>query len=531
MSYYFHYIWNIWTLLRYKLFFICNITYFHNWSFIFEILFKLIFFYFLPSFFFYCFITFLFIFYSTSKIHDSSLPKKIFSFYGYVDSFPSVILKNSKFKDCRVYYKNPHLEETYRIQTSKIKILFNNQKIWIKKKFYILIKSRFIKNFQKGTFLYIQNPAYRIKLKYSSCGGSNFNYSFYLKSHSLDYTSYIYKKAFISKIHGPSFYYGMIESIRSFLKNIYKKNLNPTEFSIILALVLGDKSKIPSSIHDSFIHSGISHILAISGLHIGMISIFIFFVFSLFKIKKKITFIFISIFLLFYIQLIGWKIPIIRATFFFIYYTLCLLMYREFSFFNCLCLSSIFILILSPFSLYQADFQFSFLASFSIFFYFPIFHSKISFLLKKLFFYFSIHKKHKKALFYKILLIPINIFLITLSSQILLLPILLFHFQGFSLISLLSNIPILFFIQGILSLSILFPFLSIFPNFILLIYSHILSILIQLTIQISFYFSSLSYSYFQLYITKYLVILYYILQILIIIKYYPFRKRIFIKKF
>ncbi|MEZ4603470.1 MAG: ComEC/Rec2 family competence protein [Desulfobacterales bacterium] len=50
--------------------------------------------------------------------------------------------------------------------------------------------------------------------------------------------------------------------------------------AILHALILGNRSKISSDLRDAFNRAGISHLLAISGLHIGIVAVFSFFIFS-----------------------------------------------------------------------------------------------------------------------------------------------------------------------------------------------------------------------------------------------------------
>jgi len=63
-----------------------------------------------------------------------------------------------------------------------------------------------------------------------------------------------------------------IERYRSFLRELIMENTHSPEGGILRALILGEKGGIPEEITDKFNRAGVSHILAISGLHVGIIA-------------------------------------------------------------------------------------------------------------------------------------------------------------------------------------------------------------------------------------------------------------------
>jgi competence protein ComEC len=105
----------------------------------------------------------------------------------------------------------------------------------------------------------------------------------------------------------------IVSSILEFRKNFAESlYLNSNGIlKLTQALVLGDRSYIPIEINDKFIITGLIHLLAISGLHVAIITTLFFFL--LFFIPKKLKYLIVSFILLLYIPLAAFNVPVIRA--------------------------------------------------------------------------------------------------------------------------------------------------------------------------------------------------------------------------
>ncbi len=166
-----------------------------------------------------------------------------------------------------------------------------------------------------------------------------FNYKKYLKSRNI---YYILEANEISvKEKNTNVFY----KFKNYL--IDKIESNPNE-SYLKAFILGDKSKINDNVLTSFNENGISHLLAISGMHVSLLTIL------LSKILKKDLF--CNIFLIFYAFLAGFTPSVIRAATTFIFRK------RLKQIDILIILISIFI-IYNPFIIYDIGFLFSFTIS------------------------------------------------------------------------------------------------------------------------------------------------------------------------
>lgn len=164
------------------------------------------------------------------------------------------------------------------------------------------------------------------------------------------------------------------------------EKLFPSEYAQFLkALLLGEKKSLDWHLKEKFIHSGNAHILAISGLHVGLFYFICNVVLKALHIYGRKRNIITIIIILLYMSLTGSRIPVVRATIVMVFYLLANYFYREVNIYNLLSLSSILILFINPLSIYEASFQLSFIAVLgivSIFTIFPSYHMLLDTKLK-----------------------------------------------------------------------------------------------------------------------------------------------------
>jgi competence protein ComEC len=151
--------------------------------------------------------------------------------------------------------------------------------------------------------------------------------------------------------------------------------------TILKALVLGERGDIPEEVTEHFIVTGIAHLLAISGDHLGIVALLSFSL--LIWILKRSELILLSISIkkwaagltipciLLYMFIAGGGISVIRATIMVITFFLSILFNRERHLLHTLALAAFLILIFSPPSLFDVSFQLSFLAVLSILYLVP----------------------------------------------------------------------------------------------------------------------------------------------------------------
>ena len=130
-------------------------------------------------------------------------------------------------------------------------------------------------------------------------------------------------KIVITRVDGPASYFYVFRSkIHACLNFLFFKSLSSENAKTACALILGDQSQIPRDIVESFKKSGIYHLLAISGLHISIITAFLFQILKKIwlplRLKKIFISCFIILFLIFYNFIVGEKASMLRASVMFI---------------------------------------------------------------------------------------------------------------------------------------------------------------------------------------------------------------------
>ena len=83
--------------------------------------------------------------------------------------------------------------------------------------------------------------------------------------------------------------------------------------ALVSALLLGERDLLPDKLRLDFKRIGISHILALSGLHLAILSLGVGKLLSLLKVKKKARLVIIILFILIYMALTGFSVSVCRA--------------------------------------------------------------------------------------------------------------------------------------------------------------------------------------------------------------------------
>ena len=160
------------------------------------------------------------------------------------------------------------------------------------------------------------------------------------------------------------------ELVREKLLNIYRvQNLGENEFKILSALTLGYKRGLDPEIKYVFSAAGAMHVLAVSGLHVGIIFLVMLKLLGFLKRQKmgKIIFICTVISCLwFYAFITGLSPSVARAATMFTFFIIGDNLQRPSNFYNSLAASAFFLLLINPNFLFEVSFQLSYSAVFGI---------------------------------------------------------------------------------------------------------------------------------------------------------------------
>lgn len=395
-----------------------------------------------------------------------------------------IIFNEKKFDNI---YKNNEQIETFAIVLQNLRCdeNYKTYKIKIDNKFFIL-RTPVEDSYNYGDFIHICGR-FQIPRSYKNHG--TFYYYNYLKSQKIygninaDQIKFIKNKKLISKL-----FYNINFMINKKISNSFKRE----ESSILKALILGNKDDLSDGLKSSIKENGLSHIIAISGMHVECIIIVVQSILNIFTKDKKLKKILILIIIIFYSLIIGFKVSAIRAIILSSIGIVAQLVYLKKNDFISLNFASFLILLYNPYCLFDSGFILSFSASIGVLYVYKIVNK------------FNIKNMIIKYFF--------EIFLISICVIITVLPLMIFLFKRLSITFLVTSLlitPIIFIIEF---LSILF---IISPNQLLFIFKPIIKILIIIFIKIS----NISLFSFYLKVPSFIeIILYYLVLFLILNK-------------
>lgn len=415
-----------------------------------------------------------------------------------------IIVLFSIISNAIVYYQNNKYKTTYQ-DGENIEIIGVVASSKIEKQYYNLYIAKIL-NSQFNIYIQVNKKEELeygdkiiIKGKYSGPSEQR-NYNGY------DESEYLKTKKIIGRLRANN-----IELIAKNQINIILRLANRAKLSIkekidkifegknsamLKGLLLGDKQEIEDDVREKFQTLNISHILAISGMHIGYIIIGIQLLLKKI-IGKKNTKIATIIILIIYIFITGFSPSVIRATVMAILVISSTLFHKKNDIWNAMSISLLGILIYNPFLITDIGLQLSYLGTIGII----LFHSTVLQFFNRVKF-----KRNSKIIEY-----IKEVLSVTISAQIMIYPILLFNYNIIGLYSLIANL----FISIIIGIIIIFAFITIIISFIFNPIAKLFSSLLNIGLEILNLISNISkFPFAKIYIKTpsiYSIILYYII--------------------
>ena len=356
---------------------------------------------------------------------------------------------------------------------------------------------------------------FRSKLIELSSNGNpqEFDYAKYLRNKQIEYHTYVNGQWSIINYSNTLTRFSTITKNKCL--NIFKNcGLKSDELAIASALTFGYKDELSNTIKGIFSKTGAMHVLAVSGLHVGIIYLIISSLFKLIKLPYKFSWIKEIIILLLiwvYAIITGLSPSVLRAATMMSFLVIANIFNKNSSIYNTLGLSAFFMLLTNPFLIIDVGFQLSFLAVIGIVYIYPIIFNMVTlknYLLNKLW----------------------TILSVSLAAQIATFPISIYYFHQFPNLFLISNIVVipLVFVLLVIGLSTLILSFNISLSTLLVkFYSYLLSFLIE-TLS---YLESIPFSVTKgLFISSYETVLLYTLIVLFFL-YIEFKSLLLIRLF
>ncbi|MDR2861098.1 MAG: DNA internalization-related competence protein ComEC/Rec2 [Syntrophobacterales bacterium] len=365
----------------------------------------------------------------------------------------------------------------------------------------VIIKTRGLPPFHYGDYVQFRAVLKRPE-NFKNPGG--FDYRKYLARQNIYFRGTISREPdmILFRRGQGQFLQTALEKYRDKLRDFIWQRIPPPERDVILALTLGEQRTIPDDLRESFNQTGTTHIIAISGLHVGLVAFFsLLFFRSLLKIFprlllrwniNKVSYALSLLPIFIYAGIAGMGTPVMRAALMAITLMTAILFRKTKDAFNALILAAIIILVFEPTSLFDVAFQLSFVAV-----------AAILYLPEKLQHLFSERQagRNEESIFRRFKDKGTKSFiiflLVSVSATLATIPVIAYHFHRISFVSLLANtvvIPVL----AIMATPVCLLFIILYPlgEPLCLILVFVATYLVKISIYLVTFFASLPYSSF-----------------------------------
>ncbi len=250
---------------------------------------------------------------------------------------------------------------------------------------------------------------------------------------------------------------------------------SPVTSSLVSAILLADKSNLSSEIRTYFSLAGIAHILALSGLHIGIIAYILYLVLSFLGNHPLLKFVLFSVLLATFIFLVNAPESAIRAGLMAILIVGGKTFQKDINLLNILSIVVILALLIEPTLVYSVAFQLSVTSVLGIFLFLPLCKN----FLENLF-------KSKSNI--------INSLSVTFSVSIVTAPIVAYYFGVYSIVSPLANLFLVPLFSLGLILAIVTLVFSFFSGFVAGIFAGSVELIFKICVNITKFISELEFA-------------------------------------
>lgn len=285
------------------------------------------------------------------KLKNILQSKYIFFILLLITIISSLIRINLKKVDIETPFEG--ILENYTIDGNKLSFILKN-KYSLKCTYYIKDENelKVLKNLNLGIKLRVEG---NIENPKSNTIPNTFNYKKYLKSKN------IYKVMSVENYKVINYKTNIIYKIKN---KIIKKVDKYKSKRYISAFILGDKKYLDDEVKNRYQELGVSHIFAISGMHVSLITGILFFILK--KIKDNLKYFIVISFLIIYVFLTGLQASVLRSVSFFIVNYLNKKYSFDLDIKNTFLIAVIILLIIYPNLIIDIGFQYSSIISFSL---------------------------------------------------------------------------------------------------------------------------------------------------------------------
>lgn len=308
-----------------------------------------------------------------------------------------------------------------------------------------------VENFKVPVLEDIVKVKAKIELPDSAKNTGGFDYAKYLKSDDIFFQCNTEIKNIEIIGHEEGFLLRTWTNFRNKCIGFFDKTFPVEEAGVLKAFIMGDKSGITDEVSKSFSSSGLSHILAVSGLHVAVFVSIIASILKMMRTSKRKQMIVSALGALIFILFTGASVSALRAGAMCILALIAKLIYRKADPMTTLSTAAAVFCIFNPHVIYDASFMLSFSATAGIL----LFYETIS--IGFLRFY---KRLNVKTTAYRMAKNFFDSLAVGLSAQIFVIPLLIYLFNGFSLVSVAATMAVTPFLTFLLAGGLLFVAVS-----------------------------------------------------------------------
>lgn len=320
-----------------------------------------------------------------------------------------------------------------------------------------------------------------------------FDFRQYLYFQSIGAVGFFYKDVTVLEGSKAGIWH-WVDRLREGIAHRIQASMSEEAAPIAMALLIGRKTAIPDGHNEAFRTAGLAHILAISGLHIGLLTGAVFFIVRLglvylpragliFPIKKIAAMAALAA-AVFYMLIAGATIPTQRATMMVAVVLLAVLFDRQAISLRSVALAALIVLLLKPESVFSASFQLSFAAVSSLIFA----YGRVRDIMPSLY--------QRKNLAHGAWIYILSVLFTTIIASMATAPFAIYHFHRLATYDLLSNlivVPVL----GTVLMPLFFLALILMPLGLEALPLYGASLVVEKIISVAQWIESLDYAVYR----------------------------------
>jgi len=281
---------------------------------------------------------------------------------------------------------------------------------------------------------------------FNNLGG--FDYRFFMRARGLSFAATVSDGRYVVPMgEGKLGFVGrVLERIRGPLRSYLHERLSHNVSPIYSALILGERQGVTPELREPFDRAGVGHIMAVSGLHLGLVAWLFYMAFrwllslsyrvALMTDIRKLAAGFTIVPVITYGLIAGGQVSAQRAMIMVLAFLFSVIISKERDVWSSLSLAALIVLTMMADSLFTASFQLSFIAVAGILWLTPIFLSKIKVVSG------DTESLAKNPILHTVLIYLVGLLAVTVAAAIVTTPLIAYHFHRFSPIALPANLTV-----------------------------------------------------------------------------------------